>query len=77
MIKRSLYFAAGSVLIAVGLLGFLLPFFPGFVPFIIGIVLLSRSSSFIRRNLSRLKTVFPRQYAKIHEIKEKLSRKKD
>lgn len=76
MLKRSIYFAAGSVLVAVGLLGFLLPFFPGFVPFIVGIALLSRSSSFIRRNLSKLKTVFPKQYAKLHEIKEKLSHKK-
>lgn len=77
MVKRSIYFAAGFVLVAVGLLGFLLPFFPGFVPFILGLVFLSKSSPFIRRKLSRLKTVFPRQYAKIHEIKEKLSRKKD
>ena len=76
MVKRSIYFAAGLLLVAVGLLGFLLPFFPGFVPFILGLVFLSRSSSFVRRNLSRLKTVFPRQYAKLHEIKEKLYRKK-
>ena len=76
MVKRSIYFAAGCILIAVGLLGFLLPLFPGFVPFIIGIVMLSKSSAFVRRNLSKLKTVFPRQYAKLHEIKEKLSHKK-
>ena len=76
MIKRSIYFAVGSVLVTVGLLGFLLPLFPGFVPFIIGLVFLSRSSPFIRRKLSRLKTVFPRQYAKIHEIKERLYNKK-
>jgi len=46
------------------------------VKHIIGIVMLSKSSTYIRRNLSRLKTVFPRQYAKLHEIKEKLSHKK-
>lgn len=76
MVKRSIYFAAGSVLIIVGLAGFLLPFFPGFVPFIIGVALISKSSSFVRRNLSKLKTVFPGQYAKFHEIKERLSHKK-
>ncbi len=76
MVKRSIYFAAGCILIAVGLLGFLLPLFPGFVPFIIGIVMLSKSSAFVRRHLSKLKTVFPRQYAKFHEIKERLSQKK-
>ncbi|OGW43610.1 MAG: hypothetical protein A2132_00700 [Nitrospirae bacterium RBG_16_43_11] len=76
MVKRSIYFAAGCIFISVGLVGFLLPLFPGFVPFIIGIVMLSKSSTYIRRNLSRLKTVFPRQYAKLHEIKEKLSHKK-
>ncbi len=76
MVKRSIYFAAGSVLIAVGLLGFLLPFFPGFVPFLIGIVLVSKSSSYVRRNLSRLKTVFPRQYARLREIKKRLHHKK-
>ncbi|MCC7202616.1 MAG: hypothetical protein IT393_08170 [Nitrospirae bacterium] len=76
MVKRSVYFAAGSVLIVIGLAGFLLPFFPGFVPFIIGIALISRSSSFVRRNLSKLRTVFPKQYAKLHEIKEKISRRR-
>lgn len=73
MVKRSICFAAGSVLIVIGLAGFLLPFFPGFVPFIIGIALISRSSSFVRRNLSKLKTVFPKQYAKLRDIKEKIS----
>ncbi|MCC6545202.1 MAG: hypothetical protein IT392_12025 [Nitrospirae bacterium] len=69
MVKRSICFATGSVLVVIGLLGFLLPFFPGFVPFIIGLVFLSRSSSFIRRKMSRLKTMFPKQYAKFNEIK--------
>ncbi len=76
MVKRSFYFATGSVLVAVGLLGFMLPFFPGFVPFIIGLVFLSRSSSFIKRKISRLEARFPRQFAKIHEIKERLYNKK-
>lgn len=72
MIRRSILFIAGCVFIAVGILGFMLPLFPGFVPFVIGIVMLSRSSATVRRYLSRLKTYFPRQYQKLHEIRVRL-----
>jgi len=72
MIKRSILFVVGCVLIGIGVLGFILPLIPGTIPFVIGIVILSRSSTTIRRLLSRLKTHFPRQYEKLHEIRVRL-----
>lgn len=72
MVKRSILFISGCVLIAIGVLGFMLPLFPGFVPFVIGVVMLSRSSTTIRRYLSKLKTYFPRQYQKLHGIRVRL-----
>lgn len=72
MVKRSILFIVGCVLIGVGVIGFILPLFPGFIPFAIGIVMLSRSSATIRRYTSKLKTLFPRQYKKLHEIRERL-----
>ena len=72
MVKRSILFIIGSFLIAIGIIGFMLPLFPGFVPFIIGVVMISRSSSTVRHYLSRLKTIFPKQYKKLHEIRVRL-----
>lgn len=71
MVKRSITFIIGLILVAIGLLGFMLPIFPGVVPFIIGLVMLSRSSATVRRYLSKLKTMFPRQYEWFRRLKEK------
>ncbi len=55
-----------------GFIGFVLPIFPGFIPFTIGIVMVSRSSSTARCYLNKLKTIFPRQYEKFRKIRVKL-----
>jgi uncharacterized membrane protein YbaN (DUF454 family) len=72
MVKRSISFIAGCLLIVLGLIGFILPILPGFIPFIIGIVMVSRSSETARSYLSKLKTLFPRQYEEFHKIRVKL-----
>jgi len=71
MVKRSITFIIGLILIAIGFVGFVLPIFPGVIPFIIGLVMLSRSSTTVRRHLLKLKTIFPRQYEQLHKLKEK------
>jgi len=75
MVKRSITFIIGLILIAIGFVGFVLPIFPGVIPFIIGLVMLSRSSTTVRQYLSRLKTMFPRQYEQFQKMREKLHRK--
>lgn len=72
MVKRSITFIIGLILIAIGLVGFVLPILPGVVPFIIGLVMLSRSSTTVKRHLLKLKTIFPRQYEQLHKLREKL-----
>jgi len=72
MVKRSITFIIGLILIAIGLVGFMLPILPGVVPFIIGLVMLSRSSTTVRRHLLKVKTMFPRQYEQLHKLREKL-----
>ena len=75
MVKRSITFIIGLILIAIGVVGFLLPIIPGIFPFVIGLVMLSRSSATVRQYLSRLKTMFPRQYEQFQKMREKLHRK--
>ena len=76
MVKRSAYFVLGIVLVFLGIVGFLLPILPGFIPFTIGVILLSKSSKTCRSYLLRLKTRFPKQYDKFHTIREKMSKHK-
>ncbi|MBI5407153.1 MAG: hypothetical protein HZA18_05605 [Nitrospirae bacterium] len=71
MVKRSITFIIGLILMTIGLVGFMLPIFPGMIPFVVGLVMLSRSSATVRRYLSKLKTMFPRQYEQLHKLKEK------
>lgn len=75
MLKRSFYLVGGIVFIFLGIIGFLLPIIPGFIPFIIGVVMLSRSSKTIRGYMLRLKARYPRQFAKLHEMRERMSKK--
>ncbi|MBI5194027.1 MAG: DUF454 family protein [Nitrospirae bacterium] len=74
MVKRSFYFVGGIVFIFLGIIGFLLPIIPGFIPFIIGVVMLSRSSKTIRGYMLRIKARYPKQFEKMHELREKMGR---
>ncbi len=75
MVKRSVYFVLGIFLILLGIVGALLPFLPGFIPFIIGVVLLSKSSKTIRGYMHRLRDRYPKQFQRLHEMRERMSRK--
>lgn len=64
LLKRSLRIGFGFVLLAGGLIGWLLPVIPGWLMVIPGLLLLSKEFHWARRLLAWLRSHFPKQAAK-------------
>jgi uncharacterized membrane protein YbaN (DUF454 family) len=65
----------GSVLVAVGLAGLVLPILQGWLFLIFGLLLLSKDVPFIRKVLRRLETRFPKITRIRSRVKEWLIRR--
>ncbi len=50
IIKKALFIWAGICLIAVGLVGMILPIFPGVIPLAIGVILIAKGSRRFRKH---------------------------
>ena len=61
MLKKSIRITAGFLLLACGLIGWLLPIIPGWALVIPGLLILSREFRWARRLLAWLRSHFPRQ----------------
>ena len=65
MLKRSLRISFGFLLLAGGLVGWLLPVIPGWLMVIPGLILLSKEFHWARRSLTWLRNRLPKQAAKV------------
>jgi uncharacterized membrane protein YbaN (DUF454 family) len=63
MLRRSLRISFGFLLLAGGLIGWLLPVIPGWLLVIPGLLLLSREFHWARKLLAWLRSHFPKQAA--------------
>ncbi|MBI4443361.1 MAG: PGPGW domain-containing protein [Acidobacteria bacterium] len=61
MLKRGLRIGAGMVMLLIGLVGWALPLFPGWLFVIPGLVLLAREFHWARRLLAWLKARIPKR----------------
>ena len=61
MLKRGLRIGAGMVMLLIGLVGWVLPIFPGWLFVIPGLMLLAREFHWARRLLAWLKARIPKR----------------
>lgn len=71
-LTRFMKVIAGWALVFVGVIGWFLPIVPGTLFIFLGLAILSAQSEWVRNKIELLKVRFPRQAARLHDLKEGL-----
>ncbi len=76
MVRKSILLVGGIIFIIIGIAGLLLPFLPGTIFLIMGIIMLSRVNSTMKKLLLYLKEKLPHHHQEqFNKLKDKLPEK--
>lgn len=69
---RYIKIISGWLLVALGVIGWVLPILPGTLFVVLGFTILSTQSEWVKRMIASLMLRYPRQAAKLQRLKENL-----